>query len=79
MIITDLSYADAINSHDISMLNLQGGGRAKPYAFANSVAAGDASGGNYAAVFTATNASAQTSPFGATAFSTASSTAIAKG
>ncbi len=79
MIITDLSYADSLESPDISMLNLQGGGRIKPYAFANSVAAGDAIGGKYAAVFTATNVSVQTSPFGATAFSTASSTAIAKG
>ena len=79
MIITDLFYADLIESHNSSMLNLQGGGRVKPYAFANSVAAGDASGGIYAAVFLATNVSVQTSPFGATAFSTASSTAIAKG
>jgi|GEM_PF-2748585 len=79
MIITNLSYADSIESHDIPMLNLQGGGRIKLYAFANSVAAGDASGENYAAVLTATNVSAQTSPFGATAFSTASSTAIVKG
>ena len=61
------------------MLNLQGGGRIKPYAFANPVAAEDASGGGYAAVLTATNVSAQTSPFGATAFGTASSTAIVKG
>ena len=79
MIIENLSYADSIESHTILMLNLQGGRRIKPYAFANSVAAGDAIGGKYAAVFTATNASAQTSPFGATAFSTASSTAIARG
>ena len=79
MIITNLSYADSIESHPILMFNLQGGGRVKPYAFANSVAAGDAIGGKYAAVFTATNASVQTSPFGATAFSTASSTAVAKG
>ena len=79
MIITNLSYADSIESNDILTLNLQGGRRTKPYAFANSVAAGDAIGGKYAAVFTATNVSAQTSPFGATAFSTASSTAIAKG
>jgi hypothetical protein len=81
MIITNLNYLtdlDSIDSQAISAKQIQGG-RKKPTAYANAVAAGDASGGTYAIVYVNTNVSTQTSPFGATAFATSGSTAMSKG
>jgi hypothetical protein len=81
MLITDLNYLidlDSIDSQACSANQIQGG-RKKPTAYANAVAAGDASGGLFAIVTVSTNTSTQTSPFGATAFATSGSTAMSKG